>query len=281
MRNTRQSAVKPQSRVFSDPAVNAIYWAMHEGSGIAITDRFGRVPAFDLVGTTTGLWANRLSGMTADAAGNAGPKLALANLAPLDLSTVAPGEKLVFAMRVQKSANPSGSAEKIFTMGSTDGAGNTGHATGCIQLTIQTNGNMQMLFRPRSSADAVNGINSFASVGNVGIANPHHVVFILDMTDPAAPLIYGLENGTQRALITPDMSASVGLPVPNTVNGIFLGTNGLANGSASTAARMGQNGTGLRLGEFLIWRTSQALDRVLRVMDFHRVNRTLPAWMEA
>lgn len=281
MRNTRQSAVKPQSRVFADPAVNAIYWAMHEGAGIAITDRFGRVPAFDLVGTTTGLWANRLSGMTADAGGNAGPKLALANLAPLDLSTVAPGEKLVFAMRLQKSANPSGSAEKLFTLGSTDAAGSAGHATGCIQLNIQTNGNVQMLFRPRSSADAVNGINSFANVGNVGVVNPHYVSFVLDMTDPAAPLIYGHSDGIQRVLVTPDMSASVGYPVPNANNGIFIGTNGLANGNASTAARMGQNGTGLRFGEFLIWRTSQQMDRILRVLDHHRLQRTLPAWMEA
>lgn len=281
MRNTRQSAVKPTARVYADSRVNAVYWPFHEGVGTTINDRFGRAPSFELQGTATGAWANRLLGLTADAGGNASTKFTPAQLAPLNLASVAAGEKLVFAMRLQKSANPSGSAEKLFTLGSTDAAGSAGHATGCIQLNIQTNGNVQLLFRPRSSADAVNGINSFANVGNVGVVNPHYVSFVLDMTDPAAPVIYGHSDGVQRVLVTPDMSASVGYPVPNANNGIFIGTNGLANGNASTAARMGQNGTGLRFGEFLVWRTSQQMDRILRVLDHHRLQRTLPAWMES
>lgn len=277
MRN-RKSGIRPNGRVFSERGTVPInYWRMHEGSGIALADAFGMAASTNVAGTVTNLWANKLQGITADATGNASGKLTTDDLPACALSGVSAG-KLVIAFHMQKSANPSAN-ERIFTYGSTSASGNAGHALGMIYVEIATNGNVSLTFRPQTATDATTGTNTYAYVSNVGNSTSHHVALIIDKTAAAAGFLYGYQDGIQRASSGINFTNGIGWPTTSAAFGAYIGTAGLANGSPSTANRMGQNGTGLRLGELMLWQTQESLPTVLRVLDHHRHFRTLPRWM--
>lgn len=278
MRNS-QVGIRPNGRVYGEAGTEKInYWRMHEGAGIALTDSFGQAASTDLVGTVTNLWSNRLQGITADAGGNASGKLTVADVPACDLTGVTAG-KLVIAFHMQKSANPTGSPERIFVFGSTATSGNTGHALGQIQVAIETNGNVSLTFRPQTASDATAGTNVFSYVSNVGTSTSHHVAFVVDIDSASSGTIYGYQDGTQRDTDAINYTNGAGWPTTSAAFGAYIGTAGLSNGSASTANRMGQNGSGLKLGELLLWQTTDTLPKVLRVLDHHRRFRELPRGM--
>lgn len=277
MRNL-QLGVRPNGRVYGERGAAKInYWRMHEGTGIAIADSFGVAASTDIVGTTTNLWSNRLQGITADAGGNASGKLTAADVPACDLTGVTAG-KLVIALHLQKIANPS-AAERAFTFGSSASSGGSGHALGQIHISIEATNSVSLAFRPRTDSDATTGTNTFSFVNNIGTSGPHHVAFVVDITSESSGNIYGYQDGIQRDLDPIVFTNGIGWPTTNATFGAYIGTQGLGNGLASTGNRIGQNGSQLRLGELLLWQTTDSLPAVLRVLDHHRLYKELPRWV--
>jgi len=225
-----------------------------------IYDRFGNLLPQDIAGTITGLWANKVDGMTAHGSGSNTALIGAANASAFDLT----GFRgiLVVGFRQYKSAVPAAGDEYIFSLGRKV---NTGaySASGTVALLLPSGSNQaQLYFRPRTSADGGGTQTGPVQSSSMGTTAKRRACWLLDLRSTSSAAIYAYLDGVIFNSASIDLTNLVDWP--SAVNGVAFGANITA--ALALDQLYGAQATGARISDFWWWKSSKSMVQVQRAI---------------
>lgn len=230
-------------------------------SMMVLSDIKSAIAPQDILGTTTGVWANPADGVTSHASGTWCAKLSGADLTPFDLTAFRGIAVLAFDVYV--GAAP-GSRETIFGMGVIgNGAGSK---TGTISASIVASGTaIELVFRPQSAVDAA-GANTFAYSASVGTTSRAHVAFVFDLTNPASATVHSFTDGVLTGSVALTLTGMTDWPTSST--GVALGAG--LDSSYAVTTKFGAGTTTQSAGRaqnLLWWKSSKSMTQTIRAVN--------------
>lgn len=167
----------------------------------------GRVPAQDLQGTLTNIWANPTDGLTPDGSGTR-TNLMTSGVEVFDLDGF--DGLVVIGFMCLDGATPSNS-EYLFGIGRQTVTGTHSETGNLAVAHIGAAAQLSLSFRPRTAA-AGEGTNTLAGATAPSNGTLVHVAFVVDCRAPTAPVLYSYLNGAQKASSAATMTNATGLP---------------------------------------------------------------------
>lgn len=230
---------------------------------LVIADEFGLIPAMAVQGTTTNVFANPTFGITSHSAGTH-TLLQTAGISAMDLTSHA--GCVAWGCDIYYTSNPS-AKEYLFCLGVETATGSN-TAAGCINMYLNTTGSIAAAVRPQGAANG-DCSNTFLDSGALATSTRKSVVFILDMSVPAAWTYYVMVDGVFARSGAITMTGSIGGPSA----GVGLTIGALPNTSLVLGSKFGAAGTPSagRLRNLFFWKTSKTVTQTMRaVSDFQR-----------
>lgn len=237
-------------------------------------DRLGNLPAQDILGTVTGLWANPANGLTAHSAGSYTARITESDLSAFSLDGFA--GFLVISADILAPATPSAD-EYIFSIGRNPATGGYS-GSGCVTLRL-SGGQAVLILRPRTVAGAdaggaAGGTNLLLFSTALGTAAQRTVTYLVDLRSTSSAPVYAYLDGVLKA--AGSMTLTNMLDWPGITNGMTIG--GSLNDSLTPSEYLGSAVTPsqARVQNLLWWKTTKSLAAVQKAILNWSMTHELP-----
>lgn len=238
-------------------------------------DRAGNLPAQDVRGLVTGIWANPADGLTTDSGGSYTSAIPSADLSAFDLDGFA--GFVVLSVDVLAPATPS-AEEFIFSIGRSSATGPYS-GSGHLSMKLQV-GQAVLSFRPRTvagnDADGAGGGSNVSLYSTMlGTTAPRTVTFLLDLRDTANVPIYAYLDGVLKASASANLTNM--LDWPGITNGAAIGGNlGLTLTPSNLLGAATPTPSQARVQNLLWWKTTKSLADVQKAILGWATTHELP-----
>lgn len=228
----RVLGLAPSNSVVLD--VDSTNFTPHTSGGTlahnVLYDVMGTLPPQDWQGTTTGLYSNQLLGTTPNTGGT---NTEVISSVP-DAFNLSGFEGILYIGGLVQHDTSSAASQQFFSLGrrektnanSASGTVTIGYAGAAAQLTL--------VFRPQTLVDGA-GTNVEVNTGALTNDTTHHVGWLIDCRNPAAPFVIPFLDAVQKTAVAANMSNAIGLP--NGDQGLLFG--GTLNASLVISEKWG------------------------------------------